>query len=160
VPEQPRSTPPDRGCPKLDADAAERAFVEGRRMLEESRDGEYFVAEPFGRAMARLLKAAEGGQLEAQYLYGITLFGAMFTNQAPQANERDDYVRALKLLRVAAKRGHAGARDAIPGLAELRPGDDPPAEPPLDQIPKKWLQEAVEGADAWIACYGDAASWD
>jgi len=129
-------------------------------MLEESRDGEHFLVEPFERAMARLRLAAEGGHLEAQYLYGVTLFGAMFTTQAPQPNERDDYVRALKLLRIAARRGHDGAQDAIPGLVDLRPGDGPPAEPPLDQIPERWLQEALEAADAWIACHGESASSD
>jgi TPR repeat protein len=126
-------------------------------MLEESRDGEHFLVEPFERAMARLRVAAEGGHLEAQHLYGVTLFGVMFTTQAPQPDERDDYVRALKLLRIAAKRGHQGARDAIPGLVGLGPDDDPPAEPPLDQIPSEWLQEAIEQADAWIACYGQGS---
>jgi hypothetical protein len=154
--EQPPSTPPARDCFKLDADAAERAFVEGRQMLEESRDGEHFLVEPFERAMARLRVAAEEGHLEAQHLYGVTLFGVRFTNQAPQPDERADYVGSLTFLSIAARRGHQGARDAIPGLVDLRPGDAPPAEPPLDQIPEKWLREAIEAADAWIACHGES----
>jgi hypothetical protein len=150
---------PNPDAPVADPDCVsfvEKSVVEQRYAtalvkLEESRDGEHYRTGPFEEAMGALAFAADNGHLEAQSLYGRTMFGVMFTSDAPQPDQRDEYVAALAFLRVAAKAGEDQAAGYLPGLTDATP---PTSEPPLDSLPAGWVQEAYQRADLWIACHG------
>lgn len=121
----------------------------GRAALDRSRDGEHYRTEGFEKAMAELREAAEAGSRDAQSLYGRTLFATRFSNRAPVPSERDDYVSALVALRRAGRAGDAAARRFLPGWSE-----DPPAtsDPPLDALPRAWIEDALAGAAAPPVC--------
>jgi len=138
-------------APRSQPAEPEAQFLEGRRLLEESKDGEHTRTEPFERAMVLLKRAAEEGHLEAQALYGTRLFRVRFSLQAPVPDEREDYVSALAFVRIAACRGHAEAAAFIPGLATLSEGGLDALEPPLASLPREWLVEASDRANRWLA---------
>lgn len=142
----------DDGCtPFVEADVVSEAYLRGVAKLEESRDGEHYRVQPFEAGVGALKVAAVNGHLKAQSLYGRTLFGVMFTNDAPTREEREAYVTAVLFLRVAAKAGESEAEGYLPGLtAEL----GATLEPPLDSLPEGWAHEAFERADKWIECHG------
>jgi TPR repeat protein len=144
---------PDRSqCPTLlPAEEVADALERGSAKLEESRDGDHYRVEPFTQGIEALRVAAENGSREAMTLYGSTLFGTMFTNQAPVEDEREDYVSSIAFLRIAAKGGDPGASDYMPGLLAEQPVD---LEPPLDHVPGQWVRDAFAYADDWIACHG------
>lgn len=147
-----RPAPPRReGCvPLVESDVAAQAYADGVARLEESRDGEHYRAEPFEAGIDALKIAAQNGHLEAQSLYGRTLFGARFTTQAPTPEEKEDYVSAVAFLRIAAMAGDADAAAFMPGLTS----DPAPLEAPLDSLPEGWVVEAFSRADTWIECNG------
>ncbi len=145
------SEPADGCTPLVEPDVVAQAYLRGVKKLEESRDGEHYRVQPFEAGVGALKVAAENGNLEAQSLYGRTLFGVMFTNQAPTPEEREAYVTAVLFLRVAAKAGEPEAEGYLPGLTEDSAAT---LEPPLDSLPEGWVQEAFERADSWIECHG------
>ena len=167
VPPSPATTPPQpateplsrrqaasserEGCvPLVESDVVAQTYAQGVAKLEASKDGEHYLAEPFEAGVDALKIAAQNGHMEAQSLYGRTVFGARFTAQAPTAAEREDYVGAIAFLRVAAKAGDADAAAYMPGLT----GGPDPLEAPLDSLPEGWVAEAFARADAWVDCYG------
>lgn len=140
------------GCTTfVEADVVAEAYLRGVAKLDESRDGEHYRIQPFEAGVGALKVAASNGHLGAQSLYGRTLFGVMFTNDAPSAEEREAYVTAVLFLRVAAKAGESEAEGYLPGLTA---DSSAPLEPPLDSLPEGWVQEAFERADKWIECHG------
>jgi len=140
------------GCiPLVESEIVEESYAKGLAALEESRDGEHYSVEPFEAAIEALHFAANNGHLEAQSLHGRTLFGTMFTAQAPTPEEHDDYVAALAFLRIAAKRGDEDALSFMPAIT----AEASEVEPPLDALPPGWVAEAFAEADAWIVCHGD-----
>ncbi len=142
---------PDDECVSLvELDVVVDAFVRGRDQLEQSRDGEHHLAEPFEQAMGALKFAADNGHRAAQSLYGRTQFSAMFMAQAPTPEEREQYVAVLSALRVAALRGDLDAQQFLPGLTADQLTN---TEPPLSDLPAEWLQEANDDAQAWMACH-------
>ncbi len=142
----------DDGCrPLVEPDVVAEAYARGVSKLDESRDGEHYAVAPFEAGIGSLKVAAQNGSLEAQSLYGRTLFGVRFTNQAPTPDEREDYTSAVAFLRIAAKAGDEDAQAYLPGLTT---DASAPLEPPLDSLPEGWVQEAFGRADAWIECYG------
>jgi hypothetical protein len=149
---QPTTAPVKSTCSELASkDLAQQAFDDGRRQLDASRSGDHFIPETFEPAIARLREAANANHGPAQALLGRTLFGTMFTNDAPQPSERDAYIEAIAFLRTAAIAGDPEAAAFMPGLTLASP---PLAEPPLADIPAEWVTEAWRRADAWLACHG------
>lgn len=143
---------PAQTCPELPPrEQAEAAFADGKAQLEKSRAGDHFVTESFEPAIARLREAADGGCADAQALLGATMFGTMFTNDAPQPHERAAYVEAIAFLRTAAIASEPKAASFCPGLTLTSP---PLSEPPLSEVPAEWVAEAWHRADAWLACHG------
>ncbi len=126
-------------------DAVERDYQEGLRLLQESRVGEHYLEVPMNRALIHLKRAAEAGHLESQWLFGKTLFSIMFESDAPKASQRADYIACLKMLRIAALRGHPQALNFIPELA-VSPGSRRPKRlaPPLDSIPRAWIERVFQ----------------
>lgn len=64
------STPPvaQTSCPSPDdAQEAKAHFEQAEKLLAESREGEHYLAVPFGKSMALFKSAAAKGHLEAQY---------------------------------------------------------------------------------------------
>ena len=146
------TTAPPATCPELaPRSEAEAAFEAGRTELEQSRSGDHFVTEKFEPAIAKLRIAAEANHAPARALLGGTLFGTMFTNDAPQPSERDAYIEAIACLRTAAIAGDPSASAFMPGLTAAQP---PLHEMPLSEVPADWVAEAWRRADAWLACYG------
>ena len=96
------------------------------RRLNDARADEHLLAVPYQEAMALLLRAAAAGHLEAQAKYGMTRFNNMFQAQAPEPDERDEYIKALSYLFIAGRRGHERAGSHLPGITAdsftLRPG--------------------------------------
>jgi hypothetical protein len=142
---------PEDCAPLAEAGVAEENYELGVRRLEEARDGEHFLSGPFADAMDKLEIAARNGHLEAMSLYGSTQFGTMFTNDAPQADEREQYVWSIAFLRIAALAGDETALSYMPGLTAKKP--DTSVEP-LSEVPEDWVQDAFAEADLWIACNG------
>ncbi len=138
-------------CPEtLSPEEAQARFEAGETKLAESKDGEHYLAGPYEEAMALLTEAAEAGHLGAMSLYGNRMFGDMFTYQAPQPDERANYVRALKYLRLAALAGDETAASFIPALA----GSEIAAEKPqLADLPEGWLEEVKREVIAWPGCH-------
>ena len=136
--------------PPVEPEVAAETFERGRAKLEASRDGEHFDAEKFQDAIATLKIAADHGNVDAQSLYGRSLFGVRFTAGAPTPQDKDDYVSALAFLRIAALADDADAAGYLPGLTAA-PGAS--VMPPLDSLPDGWVAEAFERADAWVACH-------
>ena len=153
-PEPPRAR---SDCPVSSRAALQHEYEEGVRLLEASRDGDYYLAVPYGQAMTHLRRAAEGGHLEAQYLFGARAFGNMFTAEAPRAEQEQDYVMALAFLVVAGRRGHEKARSFIEGLPDLGLDDSGRVNgalpEPLDSLPDGWVARALEEADALGECH-------
>jgi hypothetical protein len=149
---EPEAADSSARCTRADAAAVKRDYEEGVRLLEASRDGEYYRTDLFGRAMAHLASAARAGHKEAQYLFGSTLFGFMFTSEPPRADQEQDYVMALACLVSAGRRGHAKARDYIPGLTELELDEagsvTGPLPEPLDSLPEGWVARALQQAES------------
>jgi len=143
----------DPECVSLvEAEVADDAYARGVAKLEEARDGEHYLAEPFDEAMGALESAAKQGHRGAQSLFGRRMFETMFMSQAPQPEERQSYISALAFLRIAGVRGDEEAAGYLPGFT-----DEPDlSEPPLDSIPSEWVMEAMAEADAWLACHGEA----
>ena len=142
-------------CPALaDADAAASAYDRGVAKLDESRAGEHYLSEPFEAAIVLLREAAEGGHLQAQSLYGRTLFSVRFSKQKPVPEEQEDYVSAVAFLRIAATAGDAEAEAYMPGITAVI---EAPLEMPLTSLPKPWVAEAFRRGDAWIDCYGESS---
>lgn len=147
---EPAEPPPAEDCKvSADPEAVAQAYAHGVAKLEESREGEHHRTEPFEAAIASLREAAEGGHLQAQSLYGRTLFGTRISNQAPTAEEREDYVSAVAFLRIAAAAGDAEAEGFLPGISAVL---EAPLEMPLSALPKDWVEEAFRRADTWIDC--------
>jgi len=143
--------PHREGCvPLAESDVVAQTYADGVARLEESRDGEHYLAEPFEAGIEALKIAANNGHLAAQSLYGRTLFGVRFTAQEPRPEEKEDYVSAIAFLRIAAKAGDVDAMDFLPGLTS----EPQPLEAPLDSLPEGWVAEAFARADAWIECNG------
>lgn len=128
------------------------SFAQAKPFLEKVRKEEHPSKEEWDSGMALLLSAAEAGLLDAQYEYGKTLFGARFTDHAPQKNEEADYVRALQLIRAAAVRGHEPASKMLPELA--LPKLPAKLATPLQDVPRDWVVKAAKNADAWVATCG------
>lgn len=151
-PQPTTTTAPKSTCPELASkDLAQQAFDDGKSQLEASRDGDHFIPETFEPAIARLREAADANHAPAQALLGRTLFGTMFTNDAPQPSERDAYIEAIAFLRTAAIAGDPDAAAFMPGLTLASP---PLSEPPLSDVPAEWVTEAWRRADARLACHG------
>lgn len=161
APSSPSSSalPKPSPCPALDEALAAKHYEEGMRLLAESRDGEHYKTEPFDEAMRHLLSAAEAGHTAAQVRYGTTLFGVMFTNDAPSAAQEHEYVRALKFIYVAARRGHEGAAGSLPGWppADRATIEKAELEQPLSDLPRAWLLRAIDEAEAWLECVAAGA---
>jgi hypothetical protein len=132
-------------------DEVRALFGAAREELAASREGEHFVTAKFEPAIARVRSAAEGGHREAQALYGSTMFGMMFVNDAPSPDQREDYVAAISFLRLAALGGDEDAAGFLPGSTADQPDR---SEMPWSEIPAEWLTEAWARADAWMRCYG------
>jgi TPR repeat protein len=144
-------------CPDPDDSAsAQGSFERGKTLLDGSRVGEHYLAEPFSKGLALLRSAAAKGHVEAQYLYGSVRFSETFMQDAPGPADEGAYVSSLTYLRTAALRGHDKARDYIPGLATLQLDAkghlQKPLPEPLDQVPADWVRRAVIDSDALAAC--------
>lgn len=136
--------------PLVDEAQAEADHARGVATLEQARDGEHYLAEPFAEGMQALLSAAEQGHRTAQSLYGRRSFENMFLVEAPRPEEREAYIVALSFIRIAGQRGDSDAAGYLPGLLEQ---PDLTASP-FDQIPADWVREAISRADAWMSCHG------
>lgn len=98
-------------------------------------------------------RAADGFQLEALERAGAMKFSIMFMGEAPNPGQRDDYIRALARLVVAARRGNERAARFMPGMDSLVFGRVPSSlEPPLAELPRDWVLSAIATAKAWIDC--------
>ncbi len=130
---------------------AQEAFAQGRRLLEESREGEHHRQEGFAEAQDALYRAALGGHLEAQYLYGSSVFSATLQHDDFDGGSafRAPMVRALTFLRLAALRGYEPALQYMPDLDAAKLSGE---EPPLSEVPESWLEEASAEADRRFAC--------
>lgn len=143
-------------CDSIDVARGEAALERAKPFLEHLRHEEHPKIEIFEQGVRDLEEAAQHGSLEGQHRFGSVVFGFAFTDHAPEPADEKDYVRAFTFLRVAALRGHARVLASFPGLdgknlAALR------LDEPLDSIPKAWLAQAFERADAWWACAPQAA---
>lgn len=152
-------TAPEIACPAPgDPAEAQREYEQGMALVAQSRDGDHYLREPYEKAMALLESAARKGHVESQARYGALQFGNMMTNDAPQPKEEEDYVRAMKWLRVAALRGSASAKSYVPGLTSMALDDEgklaKPVEQPLDQFDPAWLRRVILESDAWMECEG------
>jgi TPR repeat protein len=151
------TTTPETACPdKADPAEGQRDYQQGLAFLEQSREGEHYLREPYEKAISLLESAARKGHLEAQARFGSVQFGNMMTNDAPQPKDEESYVSALTFLRVAALRGHAEATSYVPGLDALGLDEKgnlrKPVPEPLDQFPPAWIRRVVVESDAWMAC--------
>jgi hypothetical protein len=142
---------PKRVCPKLDPAAGIEALPRGLRFADHLRIEEHPKAEVWEAGMKDLRTAAENGEVEAQFRFGVTLFGFLFTDHAPQASDEKQYVDALAFVRIAALRGHDRAKKAIPHLAD-QPLPKELVEQPLSDVPRPWLDKAVKKAKDWLEC--------
>lgn len=142
---------PPKVCPKLDPAAGKTALVNGLKFAERLRLEEHPKQDVWDAGMKDLRSAAENGEVEGQYRFGITLFGFLFTDHAPEPSEERQYVDALKFVRIAALRGHAKAKSALPGLAD-QPLPKAFDQPPLDGVPRPWIEAAVKQAKDWLEC--------
>lgn len=136
----------------VEAEVAQEAYERGMAKLEEARDGEHFVAEPYELAMAALETAAKQGHLQAQKTFGTMNFSSMFMRSAPEPEQEEAYVVSLSFILIAAARGDAEMGEYLPGLGTETKFE----EPPLDQVPMEWITEARARADAWMTCHGEA----
>lgn len=147
---EPERDAEERCIPLVERDVVAEAFAKGAAQLEASRDGEHYRVQPFEAGIDTLRIAAQNGHLEAQSLYGRTVFSTRFMAQAPRPEEREDYVSAIAFLRIASKAGEEQANGFLPGIE----GEASAVEEPLDTLPEGWVGEAFARADAWIDCYG------
>lgn len=143
--------PRGAACPEAPV-GTEADYEQGSRLLEEARQDYYGRQAAYQQALSMLLRAAEQGHLEAQAKYGATRFSDLFQGDAPAPEERDAYVSALTQLFIAARRGHEGARETLPGLADLRlEGERLTSRPayPLSDLDEAWIREALRRAGSW-----------
>lgn len=137
-------------CPKLDLAAGKEALPRGLRFADHLRTEEHPKADVWEAGMKDLRTAAENGEVEAQFRFGITLFGFLFTDHAPEPTDENQYVDALAFVRIAALRGHTRARAALKGI-----GEQPipkTLEQPLSDVPRPWLDAAAKKAKDWLEC--------
>jgi hypothetical protein len=98
-------------------------------------------------------RAARGGHREGLARAGRMMFSSMFTSEAPKPEQRLDYVEAITRLLIAARRGNTSAASFMPGMETLMFGKVPePVEPPLAELPKEWVEEALQAAETWFEC--------
>lgn len=137
----------------VEPQVADDAYTRGAAKLEEARDGEHYLAEPWGEAMGALEIAAQQGHRAAQSLYGRRMFENMFLADGPTPEQHDAYVQALGFVRIAGLRGDEEAQSYLPGLTATPDLE----EPPFNALPKEWIDDAIVFADQWLACHGEAA---
>ncbi len=150
VSEIPEPPAPKRHCPKLDREAGARALVRGRAFVESLKVEEHPESDVYARGMSDLRTAADNGEIEGQYRYGVLKFGFLFTDRAPEQRDEKAYVDALSFVRIAALRGYESAAGFLPGFGERSLPATLPE--PLDSIPHAWLVEADQRAAAWLDC--------
>jgi hypothetical protein len=124
--------------------------VRGLKFAEHLKVEEHPKAEVWEAGMHDLRTAAQHGEVEGQYQFGITQFGFLFTDHAPEPADEKVYVDAIAFVRVAALRGHVRAKQALPGIAEVPLPDK--FQQPLDAIPRRWLEAADKQASQWLEC--------
>jgi hypothetical protein len=110
----------------------------------------------FGRGMELLRQASEGGLLRAQAMYGKKSFdGLMTTGGEPELE--DEYVEAIAFLRAAAVRGNEDAARYLPGIADVRIGEDggfdSPLQEPLSLLPESWVLQGIQRGDQIASCH-------
>lgn len=146
---------PARGtCPERPADGGATAFAAARDLDERADRGELDEHDVSERLRLHR-EAARAGHLEGQFRFGRLLFGVLFTNQAPEDDERAEYVEALTYLFLAALRGHEPARAIFPDMPAIVDGRRVPEtlEAPLSDVPRPWIEEALAAALRLRDCF-------
>ena len=155
---RPADWEPEDRCYAVDLPRGEAAWQRAAPFLELLGHEEHPQKDAWDGGMRDLQEAAIEGQLEGQYRYGITLFGFLYTDHAPEPRDRDSYVRALTYLRIAALRGHERAGRSLPGIGMPKLGKSTVLEAPLDSLPRQWVSDAFHAADFWMSCHGKDGS--
>lgn len=160
------SSPPDGAAPISCAhfapqDEAPAQFEEGKRLIESC--GEQCMKSEEGgnersRGLEILKRAALSGHLEAQSLYGRTLFGDLMTTDS-EVELAAEYVEALYFLALSAQRGDSNVRDNLPQLVDLRVDAvgalSEELSAPLSGLEEQWVKDAVRRAQTDVVCFGE-----
>jgi hypothetical protein len=142
-------------CPVPEvADADARvAFAEAEELEAKVASGELDRRASWSQRYTLFDRAARGNHREAMARAGRMKFSAMFSVEAPKSEQRLEYVEAITRLLVAARRGNTSAASFMPGMETLMFGKVPePLEPPLAELPKEWVEEALVATDNWLEC--------
>jgi hypothetical protein len=160
VPEDPQSLDAKQSCAAPAADHGETTLTEARAMDNHPRirQGGFYDEESQtlnGKRMALYRRAALEGSVEAQLRSGVLEFSALFQGEAPTAEDRDDYVRALTNVFNAALQGFERAKSVFPDMPAIIKDRKLPSEfsEPLADLPREWLDAAFAAAKL---CYGGA----
>lgn len=151
-----------QGAEAAPCEAPAHTEAEAVAMLEAAnaeikRAGEHPTDADLARLLPLLRGAAEAGLLEAQLRYGNYVYGYWATDDMFWPSRREEAVKALAMLRVAALR--------IEMVRPVKAADDPLVNalgqtPPrwdgeVPQPPKAWEDAAVAEADRWLRCRPD-----
>ena len=150
-------------CPTPVSNPAER-LAEGLLILERSRRGEHYFGADYPLGMAVIEEAARSGHSQAQYIYGVKRFGALYqAGHSSEASiaEHEAYVHAIAFLVTAARLGDPSAVDFFPDgvlAVLLETGAEHPdwgheRFDPISSIPPSWLMDAQALADRWRVCW-------
>lgn len=147
----PAAAPPQAPCEApahTEAEAA--AMLEAARAMIQ-RAGEHPTDADLAALLPLLRGAADAGLLEAQVRYGNYVFGYWATDEMFWPKQREEAVKALAMLRVAALRMRAGS--------PARTIEDPLLAA-LSQTPPRWGEDVPEPPRAWVeAAEVEAARW-
>lgn len=148
-------------CPPeaVSPDEAQQAYAQAEALEARVKSGELDRKTSWSERYKLFDRAARGGHREALARAGRMKFSAMFTAEAPKPEQRFDYIEAIARLLVAARRGSTSAASFMPGMETLMFGKVPePVEPPLAELPKEWVEEALQAAEHQLECQSRSAS--
>ncbi len=151
TPKQP--APAATKCPQRSGDGGQAAFDEARALDAAVTDD--YDSKSRAQRFKLYAQAAKAGHLEAQFVYGWRMFESLYMGDPPVPSERATYVAAMTDIFGSGFRGLEKARTDFPNLLEMIDTHKLPSEleQPLDELPREWVQEAL---DAALACYPPA----
>lgn len=145
--------------PMVSDEEAKTAYAEAEALEARVASGELDRKLTWNQRYKLFDRAARGGHREALARAGRMKFSAMFTTEAPKPEQKLEYVEAMSRLLVAARRGNTSAASFMPGMETMMFGKVPePVEPPLAELPREWVEEAIKSAEEWLECQSQAAS--
>lgn len=145
-------------CPAVPpgTDAA-ALFAQAEATIKAGRMGEHLRQDALDQALALLRRAAQAGDLDAQFRLGSMVVANLYQAGAPQPAQQAAYVEALSWLGTAQRRGHVRARTYLPEPISARLRGAPPPKPdpeaPFQDLPAPWFEAAAKQSARWHGCW-------